>query len=150
MASGEHLPEVMERLRHSELHWICEFDIVFDEPWARLWGKHRLGLRRRPLLVFGKPRFRLDGGDDLIRVPRAENAPTPVKQLIDGMRLIVERFTQSGQVVCDPIMLGRGTVASAALGAGHGFVGADTDQSCIDRVRRWLERAGISEVPAEQ
>ncbi len=60
------------------------------------------------------------------------------------MRLIVERFTQPGQVVCDPVMLGRDTVALAALGAGCRFIGADTDQSSIDRVRRWLERAGMS------
>ena len=146
MASVEHLPEVMEHLRHSEMHWVAEFDIVFDEPWYRLQGKHRLDLRRRPLLVFGKPRFRLDGGDDLITVPRSEDAPKKVKQLIAGMRLIVQRITQPGQVVCDPIMLGRDTVASAALGAGCGFIGADTDQYCIDRVSLRLERAGISKV----
>ena len=54
LASAEHLPEVLEHLRHPELHWACELDLIFDEPWARLRGKHRLELTRRPLLVFGK------------------------------------------------------------------------------------------------
>ena len=58
MASAEHLPEVFEYLRHPELLWVCELDIVMDEPWARLRGKHQLDLRRRPLLVFGKPNSR--------------------------------------------------------------------------------------------
>ena len=63
------------------------------------------------------------------------------------MRLIVERFTQPGQVVCDPVMLGRDTVALAALGAGCRFIGADTDQSSIDRVVYWLAKKGISDMP---
>ena len=145
MASAEHLPEFLEHLRHTELHWACELDMIFDKPWARLWGKHRLGLIRRPLLVFGKSNFRLGGGNDLVRVPRTEEAPAGVGQLIAGMRLIVERFTQHGQVVCDPVTKGRDTVAEAAPGVGRRFIGAAEDQAGIDRIRHWLERAGISD-----
>ena len=32
MASTEHLPDVLEHLRHTELHWACEMDLIFDEP----------------------------------------------------------------------------------------------------------------------
>ena len=145
MASAEHLPEFLEHLRHTELHWACELDMIFDKPWARLWGKHRLGLIRRPLLVFGKSNFRLSGGNDLVRVPPTEEAPTGVGQLIAGMGSIVERFTQHGQVVCDPITMGRDTVAEAALAVGRRFIGAAEDQASIDRIRHRLERAGISD-----
>ena len=146
MATAEHLPEVLEHLRHPELHWACELDLIFGEPWARLRGKHRLDLIRRPLLVFGKSHFRLSGGNDLVRVPPTEEAPTGVGQLIAGMRSIVERFTQHGQVVCDPITMGRDTVAEAALTVGRRFIGAAEDQAGIDRIRHWLERAGISDM----
>ena len=32
MASTEHLPDVLEHLRHPELHWACELDLILDEP----------------------------------------------------------------------------------------------------------------------
>ena len=145
MASAEHLPEVLEHLGHTELHWACELDLIFDKPWARLRGKHRLDLIRRPLLVFGKSHFRLSGGNDLVRVPRTEEAPTGVGQLIAGMRSIVERFTQHGQVVCDPITKGKGHGGRSRPGVGRRFIGAAEDQAGIDRIRHWLERAGISD-----
>ena len=145
LASAEHLPEVLENLHHPELLWVCELDLVFDQPWARLRGKHRLELTRRPLLVFGKAGFRISGGNDLVRVPRTEEAPTQARQLIAGMTLVVERFTQHGQVVCDPVTMGRDTVAFAALGAGRRFIGAGEDQAAMDRLRHRLEGAGISD-----
>ena len=145
MASAEHLPEVLEHLRHPELHWTCELDLIFDEPWARLRGKHRLDLVRRPLLIFGKSYFRLSGGNNVVRVPRTEEAPTQARKLIGGMRMIVERFTRHGQVVCDPVTMGRDTVAFAALGAGRRFIGSGEDQAAMDRIRHWLEGAGLSD-----
>ena len=145
LASAEHLPEVLENLHHPELLWVCELDLVFDQPWARLRGKHRLELTRRPLLVFGKAGFRISGSNDLVRVPRADEAPTQARQLIAGMTLVVERFTQHGQVVCDPVTMGRDTVAFAALGAGRRFIGAGEDQAGMDRLRHRLEGAGISD-----
>ena len=145
LASAEHLPEVLEHLRHPELPWVCELDLVFDQPWTRLRGKYRLELTRRPLLVFGKAGFRLSGGNDLVRVPRTEEAPTQARQLIAGMTLIVDQFTQHGQVVCDPITMGRDTEAFAALGAGRRFIGAGEDQTAMDRIGHRLAGAGISD-----
>ena len=145
LASAEHLPAVLENLHHPELLWVCELDLIFDGSWARLREKHHLELLRRPLLVYGKNQFRLNGGNDLVRVPRTEEAPTQARQLIAGMTLIVERFTQHGQVVCDPITMGRNTVAFAALGAGRRFIGAGEDQTAMDSIRHWLDGAGISD-----
>ena len=144
MTNAEHLPEILERLKHPEMHWVCELDYVFDEPPSRLQGKHRLSLRRRPLLVFGKSSFRLSGGDDLILVPRPEDAQRWSQRLDAGMGLIVQRFTRPGQAVCDPVMLDRASVALAALAGGCSFIGADREQSCIDRIRRQLASAGVA------
>ena len=55
------------------------------------------------------------------------------------MRAIVQRFTQPGQLVCDPIMLGRAGVALGALERNCFFIGADREQSSLDRIRRRLE-----------
>ena len=53
--------------------------------------------------------------------------------------LILERFARPGQVICDPIMLGRASVALAARKLGCPFIGADSEEASIARVRRTLE-----------
>ena len=58
-----------------------------------------------------------------------------------GMALIVERFARPGQVVCDPVILDRSSIALAARRHGCIFIGAGTDQSCINRIRDRLARA---------
>ena len=150
LASGERLPEVLEHLKHPELRWVCEFDYVFGEPAIRPRGKHPLELRRRPLLVFGKARFRLSSGHDVIRLPRPDDSARPTQRLEAGMRLIVQRFTRPGQVVCDPIMLDRAGVGLAALEGGCRFVGAERDQSCVDRVSRRLAETGMADKSSGQ
>ena len=62
------------------------------------------------------------------------------------MRLIVQR-TRPGEVVCDPLMLGRDIIAFVARPQGRKFTGADSDKSCIDRVRHWLAVAEASTSP---
>ena len=144
LAGVEHLPEVLDRLRHPDLHWVCEFDYIFGEPPIRPRGTHQLDLRRRPLLVFGKAQFRLTGGHDVIRLPRPDDSAPPGQRTEAGMRLIVQRFARPGQVVCDPIMLDRVGIAMGALEGGCRFIGAEKNQSCIDRVPSKLARAGIT------
>ena len=144
LASAEHLPGVLNALKHPDLHWVCEFDYMFREPPIRIKRKHRLDLYRRPLLVFGKSRFRLSGGNDVIWLPRPDDSAPPAQRLEAGMRLIVQRFARPGQVVCDPIMLERAGIAMGALAGGCTFIGADKNKSSIDRVLRRLARAGIT------
>ena len=150
LASGELLPDVLDRLKHPELRWACELDYIFREPAIRLRGNHPLELRRRPLLLFGKARFRLSGGHDVIRLPRADDSTRPAQRLEAGMRLIVRRVARPGQVVCDPIMLDRAGVALAALEIGCQFIGAERDQSTINRVDRLLAEAGMADPSSGQ
>ena len=44
-----------------------------------------------------------------------------------------------GQVVCDPRQFGRASVALAARKLGCPFIGADSEEASIARVRRTLE-----------
>ena len=150
LASGELLPDVLDHLKHPELRWVCELDYIFWEPAIRLRGNHPLEIRRRPLLLFGKARFRLSGGDDVIRLPPPDESTRPAQHLEAGMRLIVGRVTGPDQVVCDPIMLGRAGVGLAALDSGCSFIGADREQSSIDRVRRRLAEAGMADPSSYQ
>ena len=102
-------------------------------------GEHQLQLRRRPLLVYGRSHFRLNGGHDMVNLPRPEHKPRPGERLEQGMRAIVPRFAQPGQLVCDPIMLGRAGVALGAAEHHCAFIGADREQSSLDRIRRRLD-----------
>ena len=146
MSGVTHLPEVLRQLTHPGLRWVCEFDYRTDGPLANLDFPHRVKLRRSPLLVYGRDRFRLDGGDDVIEVPPVGDGSRRNRQRMDaGMALIVERFTRPGQVVCDPVVLDRSSPALAARKHGCTFIGAEKDKSCIDRIWRRLaqeERAG--------
>ena len=82
MASVENLPEVLDHLKHSELHWVCELDYIFGEPPMRLPGKHRLDLLRRPLPIFGKRMFRLSDGDDLFLLLQPKSTTRKAQHLV--------------------------------------------------------------------
>ena len=143
MADALLLPQMIEHLKHDKVRWLCEFDLWYDRP-----GRERYPLRvrfhRTPLLIYGKSRFQLDGGDDVIRVPdldKAARGPGRQHPAELAMSLIVRRFARRGQVVCDPFVLGRGGAAVGAMRHGCNFIGADQDSSCIDRTQSILARA---------
>ena len=53
-----------------------------------------------------------------------------------GMELIISRFTAPGDLVCDPLLLGRKESALAAAKQQRRFVGADHDASRLEAVVR--------------
>ena len=138
MAHAPLLPRIIERLSRQELKWVLEFDVQFPGAQGRSGYPYRVNLHRRPLLVYAKPGFSLNGGSDVIAVPAPgelsddRSAWHPVEV---AMAMTVERFTQPGQVVCDPLMLGRPGSMLGAMENGCIFIGADWDRSCIDRTR---------------
>ena len=143
MNSGMHLPQVLECLNHADLKWISEFDLQHQGVSVGAGPPHWVTLRRRPLLVYGKPGFSLNGGDNVIAVPLSGELPPEqlTRNLLDeAMALIVERFARPGQVVCDPIPLDRASTALAARKRGCFFIGADTNDVNLGRIRRSLTR----------
>ena len=109
------------------------------------------GSRRNPqggapgqklLLVYGKPGFRLKGGDSVISaLPSDEETPGNRRGHLDvGMELIISRFTAPGGLVCATVILGRKEAALAAAMQGRRFVGADDNASRLRTVVRQMER----------
>ena len=140
----ERLPETLERLKHPGLHWVAEFDYRDNATTNRSGPPHRTMLRRKPLLVYGKPAFRLPPGDDVIDLPPAEEGAQERRtwRLNNaGLALIAQRFARPGQVICDPLMLARASAALAARKLGCPFIGADRAASSVARVRGYLEEA---------
>ena len=141
LTGSENLPGLVEGLRHPDLRWVCALPYLHPGRPSRL-RNHDVSLTHKLILVYGKRGFRLRGGTDVIRIPPfAEGAGGDARsQRLDlGMRLIIERFTQRGQVVCDPFLLGRGDSAVAAAGLGRRFIGAWDNREFIARLQTRLD-----------
>ena len=141
LTGSENLPGLVEGLRHPDLRWVSALPYFHPGRPSRL-RNHDVSLTHKLILVYGKRGFRLRRGTDVISIPPfAEGAGGDARsQRLDlGMRLIIERFTQPGQVVCDPLLLGRGDSAVAAAGLGRRFIGAWDDREFIARLQARLD-----------
>ena len=142
ISGADRLPDTLEGLKHDGLRWLSEFDYRDNATGIRSGPPHRIQLRRKPLLIYCKPGFRMPAGDDVIEVPLSvEGAPEfrSWQRNDAGLELITQRFARPGQVLCDPLMLSRASTALAARKLGCAFIGADREASSIARVRRYLE-----------
>ncbi len=118
-----------------------EQDVLSQGPPDRSGRPYFLDLRRKPLLVYGKPAFQPAGGDDLITVPPPEELPAGLDRNETTMDLIVKKLCRSGQTVCDPMMLDRAGTALGARKQGCTFIGATEHQSSRDRIRKRMMEA---------
>ena len=141
MGNAQLLPQTIEHLGHQDLRWVMEFDVQFNRAQGRSGQPYFISMHRRPLLVYAKPGFSLDGGADVIAVP----SPGELSEGRSGwhpmdvaMAMVVGRFSRPGRVVCDPCLLGRRGAALGAREHGCAFIGADRDRSCVDRTRSFL------------
>ena len=141
VGNGLILPRMLEQLRHPDLRWLAEFDLVLQGPPESSGRPHRIALHRRPLLVYGKEGFRVEGLDDLIEAPPADELPPGLRRNEFAIGMVLERFCRPGQTVCDPVMRDRAGTALAARDLGCIFLGASETQSSIDRIRVRLARA---------
>ena len=141
VGNGLILPRMLERLKHPDLEWLTEFDLVLQGPPEPSGRPHRIALHRRPLLVYGKGHFPVEGLDDLIEAPPADELPPGLRWNEAAIGMVVERFCRPGQTVCDPVMRDRAGTALAARDLGCIFFGASETQSSIDRIRVRLARA---------
>ena len=146
MNNGLQLPEVLERLKHPDLKWVFEFDFQHQGIPVDVGRPRWITLRRRSLLIYGKPGFKLNAVDNVMALQTSDELPLAQlhRRLFDeAMALIVERFARPGQVVCDPILQGRASTALAARKHGCYFVGADQDEVNLGRIKRSLTRDDV-------
>lgn len=144
LAGTEQLPDFIERLRHPELNWICALHYIHH---VRAVGSGRnpqggAAPGQKLLLVYGKPAFRLNVADGVISALPGDDGTQGIRRghLDVGMELIISRFTRSGDLVCDPLLLGRKESALAAAKQKRRFIGADDNASRLGTVVRQLDR----------
>ena len=134
-ADGERLPELLGHLKSRDLEWVSLFYLLYPNVVAASEEPHWVSARCLPLLVFGKPSYRLGGGEAVIEAPRTLYSGGDWLSVIDaGKGCVVNRFALRGQVVCDAMLCGGSGAAVAARDRGCTFIGADDDESRLDRV----------------
>ena len=98
----------------------------------------------KPLLWFVRRSYTGPIVFDVFKSERAEKEDHEWQQSVSGMRQIVSRFVQPGQVVCDPFV-GSGTTGIAALEvSGVRFIGIDTDRQAIGIAKARLAESSAS------
>ena len=123
------------------LSWVCAFHYSHPGNSYRRNSAHTIPLTQKLLLVFGKPGFRLNAGDEPITVPPLKECTgqESLSPRLDAvMEMIIERFTLPHHTLADPIMAGRPHSALAALKLGRSYIAAWEDRAFIDHLRTRL------------
>lgn len=149
MVNAEYLPQILKQLDVQGLDWITEFDYRQPSRPVRMEHPHRAVKNRLPILLYGKPGCRLSEGSDFIEEPHRGESPrrSDTELLLEGLEALVRRLARPGQLVCDPVMLGRETVALSARRHGCRFVGAAETDSLIRRILGRLARTEEGQTP---
>ena len=137
LVNTQYPPAYVKYLRHDDLAWVCAFH--YTHPGRSIHAdSHLIPLTQKLVVVMGKSDFKLNAGYEVISVPAFSEgaAGNPSSPRLDvGMELIIQRFTRPGQVVCDPILMGRSETALVVLKHGRIFIGGWHDKTDIERVR---------------
>ena len=139
-AGVELMKEAITRLEHKALRWVCNIALQFPAAVCRLGEPHGLEITQLPLLVYGKPGYRLGGGPDVIAVPHLDAQWGSWRHALEAaMEPVVSRFATTGQVVLNPMFNGLSGTGRAALKIGCTYIGADADESRLETLASALD-----------
>lgn len=131
MCGQSYLPEVIRNLGAVlNYHW-CMAYITPGGQSPQLFHK-KVNTFWKPVLWFTKGDYSGDYIGDVLKSPPNDNDKRFHEwgQSLGGMKDIVERFTNPGDVILDPF-LGGGTTGVAAVTTGRRFIGVDIEQENI-------------------
>jgi len=131
MCGQSYLPEVIRNLGAGlNYHW-CMAYITPGGQSPQLFHKN-VNTFWKPVLWFTKGDYSGDYIGDVLKSPPNDNDKRFHEwgQSLGGMKDIVERFTNPGDVILDPF-LGGGTTGVAAVTMGRRFIGVDIEQDNI-------------------
>lgn len=125
-----YLPQVMDMLgEYLDYYWI--FAMLFTE--SPIVSKVNVIQRWKPVLIFQKPPFkRIDNTlSDLLRGGEREKSLHEWQQGIWQSEYLLEKFSQKGDVVCDP-MMGAGTFPYIAHKLGRKPIGIEINEDTFN------------------
>ncbi len=132
MTWQSYLPDVISLISAvMQYHW-CLAYLTPGGQSPQLWNK-KVNTFWKPVLWYTKGAYNGDCIGDVLRSPPNDNDKKYHiwGQSLGGMRDIVERFTNPGDIILDPF-LGGGTTGAAAVSMGRKFIGADIEQKNVD------------------
>jgi hypothetical protein len=122
------LPQILNDLEASGLRWRFPLAAYFAGGGHARMIPFKLFQNWKPVVCFQKPPRTpmAEWGPDLIKVDKSDHAKDlhPWQQSTSLFRILVERFTQPGDLVVDPFA-GSGTTLRAAMALGRDAWGAD-------------------------
>jgi site-specific DNA-methyltransferase (adenine-specific) len=131
MAGQSYLPEVIANLSDSlTYHWTIAY-LTPGGQSVQQWDR-QVNTFWKPVLWFTKGKREDEWSGDVIKSDVNDNDKRFHNwgQSESGMARLVERFSRSGELVCDPFV-GGGTTAVAALARGRRFLGIDRDEQAV-------------------
>ena len=139
MTGHSYLPEYIASLcRHLNYHWCCAY-LTPGGQAVHVFPK-KVNVFWKPLLWFVKGKYEGDTIGDVCKsdVNNNDKDHHHWGQSESGMADMINKFTRSGDLVCDPF-LGGGTTAIVSLELGRRFIGFDIDASAINTTKKRIE-----------
>jgi len=128
MVGQSYLPDILAALAQSlRYHWTLAY-LTPGGQSAQLWTQ-KVNTFWKPLLWFTKGKYEGDWIGDVCRSDGNDKRFHHWGQSESGMADIIERFTDPGDMICDPF-LGAGTTGVVAVRMGRRFIGLDVDADC--------------------
>jgi site-specific DNA-methyltransferase (adenine-specific) len=147
MVGQSYLPEIMEKLgKGMSYHWMLSY-LTPGGQSPQLWQRN-VNTFWKPLLWYVKGEYAGKWIGDVCKSDVNQNDKRFHKwgQSESGMADIIERFTETGQLICDPFV-GGGTTAIVAMELERQFIGCDIDETCIVAVEE-IKTSLVREVTA--
>lgn len=137
MVGQSYLPEVIGRLSENMAYHWCMAYLTPGGQSPQLFPK-RVNTFWKPVLWFKKGDYVGDYIGDVLKSPVNDNDKRFHEwgQSLGGMKDIIQKFTNPGDLILDPF-LGGGTTGVAAVTMGRRFIGADID---IENIAKSNER----------
>jgi len=140
MTDDELLPDVLSVMRRERLKYrgvVCwRYESV---PLGRDFDRNRF-LHWKPVVVHHRDGWAgAKWTTTIVNSKRPDRSLHAWQQDTEGFRQLVLRFSEPGQVVCDPFA-GSGTTGVAALMEHRKYLGADVDAEAIEQFRERLTR----------
>lgn len=132
MVGQSYLQEVMERLSSTELTY--QWTLAYLTPGGQspqLWQRN-VNSFWKPLLWYVKGEYAGDWIGDVCKsdVNHNDKRKHDWGQSESGIADIIERFTKTDQLICDPFV-GGGTTAIVSMEMERRFIGCDIDETCV-------------------
>lgn len=134
MTGQSFLPTVIEKLSRKLLYHWCAAYLTPRLASPRM--LKRVNNFWKPILWFTKGKYKGNWIGDVCKSEDSDKTWHKHGQSESGIKDILERWTKTGEIVCDPF-LGGGVVALVASRMGRRFIGCDNDP---DAVAKSLER----------